>query len=68
MVDGPAAITFGVRLEELRELMEHRGREAYELIQNKYGGVLEMCKKLYTSPNEGEFSFVTLQVSNSSRM
>ncbi|KAL5013629.1 hypothetical protein ScPMuIL_007899 [Solemya velum] len=53
MVDGPAAVDFGISLEELRELMEHRGREAYELIQNKYGGVLEMCKKIFTSPNEG---------------
>lgn len=45
---------FGATLMELRTLMEHRGHEAYNKIQNDYGGVLELCKKLYTSPNEGK--------------
>ena len=45
---------YGLKLEELRELQESRGHEAYEIIQTRYGGVMEMCKKLYTSPNEGE--------------
>ncbi|ESO99441.1 hypothetical protein LOTGIDRAFT_186814 [Lottia gigantea] len=52
MVDGRPA-EYGLTLKELRELMEHRGAEGYNLIQSKYNGVLEMCKKLYTSPNEG---------------
>ncbi len=47
---------FGCTLKELRELMEHRGDEGYQKIQNDYGGVLEFCKRLYTSPNEGTFS------------
>ena len=49
--------SFGVALEELRVLMEHRGHEGYQKIQNDHGGVLELCKKLYTSPNEGKRAF-----------
>lgn len=45
---------YGLTLEELRDLMEQRKHEAYETIQTKYNGVLEMCKKLYTSSNEGK--------------
>lgn len=51
-VDG-SAVEYGLTVDELRELMELRGHEAYEMIQTKYGGVMEMCKKLFTSPNEG---------------
>lgn len=51
-IDGHPA-EYGLSLEELRELMEHRKHEAYVYIQDKYNGVLEMCKKLYTSANEG---------------
>ena len=52
MVDGRPA-EYGIQLKELRDLMKLRGDEAYEFIQTTYGGVLEVCKKLYTSPNEG---------------
>ncbi|XP_076469324.1 plasma membrane calcium-transporting ATPase 2-like isoform X2 [Babylonia areolata] len=44
---------FGLTLQELRELMEHRGGEALDIINNKYGGVVEICKKLKSSPTEG---------------
>ncbi|XP_069142494.1 plasma membrane calcium-transporting ATPase 2-like isoform X2 [Argopecten irradians] len=44
---------YGVPLMELRELMEHRGSEGYNLIQTKYNGVTELCRLLYTSPIEG---------------
>lgn len=44
---------YGVSLKTLRELMEHRGREGIARI-NEIGGVQELCKKLYTSPNEGK--------------
>ena len=57
--DRPAK--FGVSLKELRELMEHRGTEGYNKIQNDYGGVLELCKKLYTSPNEGKSFLLILR-------
>lgn len=52
MIDGHPA-EYGLTLMELRELMEFRKQEAYQVIQTKYNGVLEMCKKLYTSSNEG---------------
>jgi Ca2+ transporting ATPase len=50
-----AAKQFGCSLDELRDLMQHRGPDAYQLLQTNYGGVLELCKHLKTSPNEGEF-------------
>lgn len=50
-IDGRPA-QYGVTLRQLRELMELRGREGVSKI-NGYGGVQEICKKLYTSPNEG---------------
>jgi hypothetical protein len=28
--------------------------EGYDYVQENYGGVLELCKQLYTSPNEGK--------------
>ncbi|KAL5290563.1 PMCA family protein [Megaselia abdita] len=43
---------YGISLKQLRELMEHRGREGINKI-NELGGVKEICKKLYTSANEG---------------
>lgn len=48
------AAQFGCSLKELRELMEYRGHEGYEKIQNDYGGAHELCKRLKTSPNEGK--------------
>nr|ABL63470.1 plasma membrane calcium ATPase [Pinctada fucata] len=49
----PADGQYGVTLMELRSLMEKRKKEGYDTIQEKYGGVIELCKKLFTSPNEG---------------
>uniref|UniRef100_A0A1L8DEX1 Calcium-transporting ATPase n=1 Tax=Nyssomyia neivai TaxID=330878 RepID=A0A1L8DEX1_9DIPT len=43
---------YGISLKQLRELMEHRGREGIARI-SEFGGVQELCKKLYTSHNEG---------------
>ncbi|CAL1300144.1 unnamed protein product [Larinioides sclopetarius] len=44
---------YGVTLDELRELLEYRGRDAVHKIRDEYGGVQELCKKLYTSPTDG---------------
>uniref|UniRef100_U5EU54 Calcium-transporting ATPase n=1 Tax=Corethrella appendiculata TaxID=1370023 RepID=U5EU54_9DIPT len=41
-----------VSLKVLRELMEHRGREGINKI-NEVGGIQELCKKLYTNSNDG---------------
>lgn len=51
-IDGRPA-QYGISLKQLRELMEHRGREGITRI-NEFGGVQEVCRKLYTSPNEGK--------------
>ena len=45
---------FGCTLMELRALMENRGHEGYQKLQVDYGGVVELCKRMKTSPNEGE--------------
>uniref|UniRef100_A0A1A9ZJV0 Cation-transporting P-type ATPase N-terminal domain-containing protein n=1 Tax=Glossina pallidipes TaxID=7398 RepID=A0A1A9ZJV0_GLOPL len=50
-IDGRPA-QYGISLKQLRELMEHRGREGVAKISEQ-GGISEICKKLYTSPNEG---------------
>ncbi|XP_050530800.1 plasma membrane calcium-transporting ATPase 2 isoform X3 [Daktulosphaira vitifoliae] len=50
-IDGRPA-QYGVTLKNLRELMEHRGREGITKL-NELGGVQDLCKKLYTSPSEG---------------
>ncbi|XP_066903814.1 plasma membrane calcium-transporting ATPase 2 isoform X2 [Halyomorpha halys] len=50
-IDGRPA-QYGISLKQLRELMEHRGREGVVKVQ-EFGGVQEICKKLYTSPSEG---------------
>lgn len=51
-IDGRPA-QYGVSLKTLRELMETRGREGLTKI-HELGGTLELCKKLYTSPNNGK--------------
>lgn len=53
-IDGRPA-QYGITLRQLRELMEHRGAEGVERVQN-LGGVQEICKKLYTSPSEGRLN------------
>jgi len=63
MAGGAAAgEEFGVTMSELRDLMELRGHEAYQRIQTHYSGVLELCKRLYTSPTEGQFNHTTLML------
>lgn len=50
-IDGRPA-QYGITLKQLRDLMEHRGREGVNKVTD-LGGVQEICKKLYTSPSEG---------------
>lgn len=52
-IDGRPA-QYGITLKQLRDLMEHRGREGVARVTD-LGGVQEICKKLYTSPSEGNF-------------
>ncbi|XP_069604401.1 plasma membrane calcium-transporting ATPase 3 isoform X1 [Ranitomeya imitator] len=44
---------FGCTLQELRSLMELRGAEAIQKIQDSYGDVNGLCRRLKTSPTEG---------------
>lgn len=53
-IDGRPA-QYGITLKQLRDLMETRGREGVNKV-NDLGGVQEICKKLYTSPSEGEYT------------
>lgn len=45
---------FGCTLAELRSLMELRGAEALQKIQEAYGDVSGLCRRLKTSPTEGK--------------
>lgn len=51
-IDGRPA-QYGISLRQLRDLMEHRGREGVHMV-DQMGGVNEICKKLYTSPTDGK--------------
>lgn len=51
-IDGRPA-QYGITLKQLRELMEFRGREGITKI-SEFGGVQELCRKLYTSSTEGK--------------
>ncbi|BFZ08779.1 hypothetical protein BsWGS_11818 [Bradybaena similaris] len=50
---GPGGGSFGITVEELRNLMEHRAQEGLDLVNNKFGGVHEMCKLLKTTATNG---------------
>jgi P-type Ca2+ transporter type 2B len=43
---------YRISLKELRELMEHRGREGMQRIQD-FGGIEGIMEKLYTSEDKG---------------
>uniref|UniRef100_A0A3Q1FD05 ATPase plasma membrane Ca2+ transporting 2 n=1 Tax=Acanthochromis polyacanthus TaxID=80966 RepID=A0A3Q1FD05_9TELE len=51
--EGSHAAAFGCSVMELRSLMELRGTEAVVKLQEDYGGVEGLCKRLKTSPTEG---------------
>ena len=48
---------YGCTVKELRDLMDLRGSEGREKITTDYGNVLEICKRLRTSPNTGKSSY-----------
>lgn len=45
---------FGVTMTDLRDLMELRSGEAVTKIQDNYGDVAGICRRLKTSPIEGK--------------
>ncbi|ESO09994.1 hypothetical protein HELRODRAFT_72729 [Helobdella robusta] len=44
---------YDITLKELKELMRLRGKDAVGHMQQRYGGVVELCRKLYTSTTDG---------------
>lgn len=45
---------FGATLDELRDLMELRGPEAMQKIEESWDSTEGLCQRLKTSPTEGE--------------
>ena len=52
-VAGKMASQYGVTLKQLRDLMELRGKEAVDKLQ-EVGGAQGLCKKLKTSEANGK--------------
>ena len=50
-----SATSYGITLQELRELMDHKGPEAIERIKTQFTNVEGLCELLHTSPNQGMF-------------
>lgn len=46
------SVQFEITLQELVNLMEYRGIQAVNKI-DELGGIQEICKKLHTDPNDG---------------
>lgn len=46
--------TFGVDVGQLRELMDTKGMESVNRIDQQFGGIDGLCSALHTSPNEGK--------------
>jgi len=53
-VESNHAGDFGVSLDELRSLMELRGPEALQKIQESFGDVEGLCQRLKSSTSDGE--------------
>lgn len=51
---------FGVTMEELRSLMELRGAEALQKIQETYGDTEGLCHRLKSSTTDGKTSILAL--------
>lgn len=51
---------FGVTMEELRTLMELRGAEAIQKIQENYGDTEGLCQRLKSSTTDGKINISLL--------
>ena len=56
-----ASSQYGVTLKQLRDLMELRGKEAVDKLQ-EVGGGPGLCKKLRTSETNGRKTFVVVSL------
>lgn len=50
-----SATNYGITLQELRDLMDHKGPEAIERIKTQFTNVEGLCELLHTSVNQGEY-------------
>ena len=48
-------VQFQCSIKNLQDLMQARGMEAFVKLQQDFGGVIELCRRLYTSPTEGQY-------------
>lgn len=49
---------FGATVKDLRELMELRGADALQKIQDSYGDTQGLCQRLQSSTTDGEQAWV----------
>ena len=47
------SLQFGVKVDELKKLMELRGIDGVEAIKEQFNGVLGLCRRLKTDPVKG---------------
>jgi len=47
-------VQFQCSIKNLQDLMQTRGVDAVVKLQQEFGGVVELCRRLYTSPTEGQ--------------
>ena len=53
-----ATSRFGISLKQLRDLMEYRGAEGVQKLNEELGGVKGLIAKLNTSETNGKKSFI----------
>ena len=53
-----ATSRFGISLKQLRDLMEYRGAEGVQKLNEELGGVKGLVAKLNTSETNGKKSFI----------
>ena len=55
-----ATSRFGISLKQLRDLMEYRGAEGVQKLNEELGGVKGLIAKLNTSETNGKKSFIMI--------
>ena len=55
-----ATSRFGISLKQLRDLMEYRGAEGVQKLNEELGGIKGLIAKLNTSETNGKKSFIII--------
>lgn len=53
---------FGVSTEQLRELMDARGADGLQRLQEEFGTVEDVCQRLHSHPIEGKYLMNVLDI------